>query len=67
MVSLKKSHPITDRFMQKQDAEPLRATSVAQARNHFSQCVIFPASPPLGKTTSWLAGECTVHVYVYYS
>lgn len=67
VVSLKESHPITERFMQKQGAEPLRAPSVTQTRNQFSECVMSPASLPLGKTTRWLAGKCTVHVYVCYS
>lgn len=64
VVSLKKSYPITDCFMQKEGAEPLKATSVTQVLNYFSQYVIFCVFPLLRKTTRWLARVCTVHVYV---
>lgn len=64
VVSLKKSYPITDCFMQKEGAEPLKATSVTQVLNYFPQYVIFCAFPLLRKTTRWLARVCTMHVYV---
>lgn len=64
VVSLKKSYPITDCFMQKEGAEPLKVTSVTQVLNYFSQYVIFCVFPLLRKTTRWLARVCTVHVYV---
>lgn len=64
VVSLKKSHPITDCFMQKEGTEPLNVTSVTQVLNYFSQCVRFRAFRLAKKTTRWLARVCAVHAYV---
>lgn len=62
VVSPKKSPPITDCFMQKEGAEPLKVTSGTQVLNYFSQYVLACALLLPRKTTRGSACVSTVHV-----